>query len=176
MLPSVRKTRASDRRMKKDCDKRMIRMTWIGVGAGVFLLDNRIKAWVEKNLKDDLVKEVAKDHILLRKFHNQGMALGAGENYPEVVKVVTACFWTVLAVGYIHLLSGKESVLTKLGGALALGGGACNLVDRLRRGYVTDYFSFNVPWKKLRGLVFNLSDLFIFVGALLAAIGIYRRK
>lgn len=151
-------------------------MIWTGIGAGVFLLDNRIKAWVEKNLKDDLVKEVAKDHILLRKFHNRGMALGAGENYPEVVKGGTALLWAVLAVCYLRLLSGKESVLVKLGGALALGGGACNLVDRLRRGYVTDYFSFNVPWKKLRGIVFNLSDLFIAIGAILAAIGMSRRK
>lgn len=151
-------------------------MIWIGIGAGAFLLDNRIKAWVEKNLKTDLVKEVAKDHILLRKFHNYGMALGAGENHPETVKGVTALFWTMLLVGYLYLLSGKAHVLAKLGGALALGGGACNLVDRLRRGYVTDYFSFNVPWKKLRGLVFNLSDLFIFAGAILASIGIYRRK
>ncbi len=151
-------------------------MIWTGIGAGVFLLDNRIKAWVEKNLKDDLVKEVAKDHILLRKFHNRGMALGAGENYPEVVKGGTALLWVVLAVCYLRLLSGKESVLVKLGGALALGGGACNLMDRLRRGYVTDYFSFNVPWKKLRGIVFNLSDLFIAIGAILAAIGMSRRK
>ena len=67
-------------------------------------------------------------------------------------------------------------LLTDLCGALALGGGACNLADRMRRGYVTDYFSFNVPWKKLRGLVFNLSDMFIAVGALLTAIGMCRRK
>lgn len=153
-------------------------MIWIGIGAGVFLLDNRIKAWMEKNLKDNLVKEVAKDRILLRKYHNRGMALGAGEKYPKAVKGGTAVFWVILAAGYLRLLAEKEkeSTLTKLGGALALGGGACNLADRLRRGYVTDYFSFNVPWKKLRGLVFNLSDMFIAVGALLAAIGMCRRK
>lgn len=151
-------------------------MIWIGIGAGAFLLDNRIKAWVEKNLKDDLVKEVAKDHILLRKFHNPGMALGAGENNPEMVKGVVSLLWMVLAVGYLRLLPEKGNRLTKLGGALALGGGACNLVDRLRRGYVTDYFSFNVPWRRLRGLVFNLSDLFIVAGTLLVAIGLCGRK
>ena len=54
-------------------------MIWIGIGAGVFLLDNRIKAWMEKNLKDNLVKEVAKDRILLRKYHNRNGSGSGGK-------------------------------------------------------------------------------------------------
>ena len=61
-------------------------MIWIGIGAGVFLLDNRIKAWMEKNLKDNLVKEVAKDRILLRKYHNRGMALERGKSIRKRLK------------------------------------------------------------------------------------------
>ena len=153
-------------------------MIWIGIGAGVFLLDNRIKAWMEKNLKDNLVKEVAKDRILLRKYHNRGMALGAGEKYPKAVKGGTAVFWVILAAGYLRLLAGNYTYIYSYQAGRGAGSGRrCLQSGRSSaQGYVTDYFSFNVPWKKLRGLVFNLSDMFIAVGALLAAIGMCRRK
>ena len=43
------------------------------------------------------------------------------------------------------------------------------IVDRLKRGYVVDYFS--IRFKKLKKIVFNLGDICIFLGAgiLLAA-------
>ena len=50
---------------------------------------------------------------------------------------------------------------------LVLAGGASNLYDRLKRGYVVDYFS--IQWKKLKKVVFNLGDIFIFAGSALFA-------
>ena len=38
---------------------------------------------------------------------------------------------------------------------------------RLKRGYVVDYFS--IQWKKLKKVVFNLGDIFIFAGSALFA-------
>ena len=52
---------------------------------------------------------------------------------------------------------------------LTLAGGVSNLYDRMKRGYVVDYFSFQ--WKALKTVVFNLGDLFIFAGAFLMAAG-----
>ena len=54
-----------------------------------------------------------------------------------------------------------------LGLSLAIGGGANNFYDRAKRGYVVDYFSFRTPWKRLNQMIFNLSDLCIFLGSLL---------
>ena len=50
------------------------------------------------------------------------------------------------------------------------------MADRLTRGYVVDYFSFNVKWEKLRRLVFNISDFFILGGTLLSLVGLLKRK
>ena len=47
------------------------------------------------------------------------------------------------------------------------GGGLNNYTERRRKGYVTDYVSLNVENPKLKKVVFNISDLFIFTGALL---------
>ena len=66
------------------------------------------------------------------------------------------------------------SFAARLGWGLLLGGGISNIAERVLRGYVTDYFSFcrALP-KKLRRLVFNIADMCIFIGAVLAAIFSY---
>ena len=62
--------------------------------------------------------------------------------------------------------------LLRVGLAFLLGGAFSNTYDRLKRKYVVDYLSFGVKWKKLRRIVFNVSDFCIIIGALLAVIGI----
>ena len=52
-----------------------------------------------------------------------------------------------------------------------LGGAFSNAYDRLKRGYVVDYFSLNLKWEPLRRVVFNISDFCILIGAMLVAIG-----
>ncbi len=48
-----------------------------------------------------------------------------------------------------------------------MGGGFCNFWDRLTKQHVVDYMSFNVKCSRLRKVVFNLSDLFVFAGAVM---------
>lgn len=57
----------------------------------------------------------------------------------------------------------KGRTLEKLGLSIALGGAVSNLYDRLVRGYVVDYFS--IEWKRLKKVVFNLGDMFVFLGS-----------
>ena len=51
--------------------------------------------------------------------------------------------------------------------AMILGGGASNLYDRVKKGHVVDYFSFKTRSRRLSGIIFNISDFFVFAGALL---------
>lgn len=146
-------------------------MGWLSIAAAIFLTDSAIKHWAEKNISDKAVREVAKDKILLRKLHNFGMACNAGETHPGMVKGATLVLWLSLLAAFIRLIRLPGSKMTKLGGAFVLGGGASNLADRITKGYVTDYFSLNVKWQKLRRLVFNISDFFIMAGALLTVLG-----
>lgn len=153
-------------------------MVWLSIAAAIFLADSIIKYRAEKNISENAVREVAKDKILLRKLHNFGMACNIGEEHPGWVRGGTLVLWVSLLTAFVRLIRLPGSKLTKLGGAFVLGGGASNLADRLTKGYVTDYFSLNVRWQKLRRLVFNISDFFIMAGALLAVIGegIRRRR
>ena len=152
-------------------------MIWISVAAAIFAADSMIKYWAEKKLSDKAVREVAKDKILLRKLHNKGMACNIGEDHPEVVKMGTLTLWGLCCAGFYRLLRHPGKNLEKAAGAFVIGGGASNLADRLFRGYVVDYFSFNVKWEKLRRLVFNLSDIFVIMGALLSlAAGLKKKR
>jgi signal peptidase II len=51
--------------------------------------------------------------------------------------------------------------------ALVLGGGAGNIMDRYRQGYVTDYLSFPRLPARMGRTVFNLGDFMILSGAAL---------
>ena len=146
-------------------------MIYVGTAALVFVLDWYLKSRAEKNLKEDTVREVANDHILLRKLHNRGLAFHFLQENPRAVLWGSAAAAAGVCLYFFHLLRRGGNALQKLGCALAAGGGLNNLLDRKKRGYVTDYFSFNVKWEKLKKVVFNVSDLFIVLGLGLTALG-----
>ena len=71
-----------------------------------------------------------------------------------------------MKVCYINSVCGFGStgrIVEKLALTLVFAGGASNLLDRLVRGYVVDYFA--IQWKILKKAVFNLADIFIFLGS-----------
>ena len=150
-------------------------MKWTGILIGVFLTDTILKSRAEKHLSDKAVREIAGDKILLRKLHNYGLACNLGEKHPKLIEQGTLAVWITVFLTWLRVLKkplGKvQGILVRLGGALVLGGGLSNLNDRITKGYVTDYFSFNVKSEKLRRIVFNISDMCIAVGAVLAALG-----
>lgn len=151
-------------------------MIWTGIMTSVFLADTIIKSWAESHLSEKAVKEAAGDKILLRKLHNPGVACNIGENVPDLVEKGTLALWVSIFVSYLRLLGEPGRKLSKLGGALVVGGGLSNLTDRITKGYVTDYFSLNVKWEKLRNLVFNISDFCILIGSWLALLGQLGKK
>lgn len=62
----------------------------------------------------------------------------------------------------------------RTGLAMLLGGAYSNTYDRLRRKYVVDYVSFGVPVKRLRRIIFNISDFCIMIGAMITVIAQYQ--
>lgn len=152
-------------------------MIFAGIGGLVFLIDFIVKRKAEEQIKEGAVREVAGDKILLRKLHNSGIAFGLFADNERVTVIGTAVLLGAMTAEFVRTLLTKGKTLTKLGYALLVGGGANNLYERCRQGYVTDYFSFNVKWEKLRRLVFNLSDIFIFAGTLMVLAGkLFKKK
>ncbi len=146
-------------------------MIFLIIIAIVFSADYFVKERAENFLKDQTVREVAGDKILLRKHENRGFAFGLLRNRPKDVLLASASSVAAVATIFLGYFIKGGNFLQKLGTSLALGGGLNNLFDRYRKGSVTDYFSFNVKQEKIRKLVFNISDICIILGMVITVIG-----
>lgn len=145
-------------------------MIFAVVALTIFLGDLFSKKYMESHMKLGEKREICKGRILLRRYHNYGAIFNLLEKRPQIVKIFCGGLLLVLGIFWVLLLRKRENPCLKLGLSFLLGGGGSNLYDRFSRGYVVDYFSFQTPWKWLNRIVFNISDFFIFIGAILAAI------
>ncbi len=145
-------------------------MIYIGITAGIFLLELLLKNYIETHKDAQSEEMMCKNMLIIRKYHNKGAFLDMGECVRPLVAMVSLLLTAAVTVVFVLTLGQKGRGVLKAGLALLLGGAFSNTYDRLRRKYVVDYFSFNVKWKKLRSVVFNLSDFCILIGALMAAL------
>ena len=140
----------------------------------IFAGDFWIKNQVEQKRAEGETREILGGRLLLRRYHNRGAALNFGERRRPLVAAVSVLL-TLAALGALILSLGqKGNGMLRVGLSLLLGGAFSNTYDRLKRKYVVDYVSFGVKWKKLRQVVFNISDFCIITGALLAILGAWR--
>lgn len=146
-------------------------MIFIILLLSVFLIDLLLKKYVEAKVEDKEEHSFAGGKILVRKLHNDGLAFGAMADHPKLIQRGTLGMLGIMTVYFIWLLFQPGRKAQKTGISMAIGGGFCNWFDRFHQGFVTDYFSFHTRWKKLKSVVFNLSDLCIFIGGILYLIG-----
>lgn len=141
---------------------------------GDLYIKNRVEKYIPVKGSGKNERELLGGRLLLRRHHNRGMVLNAGEKRQPVVAAVSVVLTVVLTVVFFISLGRRGSNLLRTGLSLLLGGAFSNTYDRLKRKYVVDYISFGVKWKKLRNIVLNLSDFCIIIGALLTALGLAR--
>ncbi|MDO5573936.1 MAG: signal peptidase II [bacterium] len=150
-------------------------MIYIGIALGILLTDLGIKYYIERHRSMQQEDYILKNRIILRKHHNKGITLNALDQHTKLVRNISVGMTVIIAVAALISCFGKYSRRTatwqKTGLAFVLGGALSNTYDRIFRHYVVDYFSFNVKWKRLRSIIFNIADLFIFIGSVLMSIG-----
>lgn len=139
--------------------------------AGIFWGDFLLKNYIEKHVREREEREICHGKFLIRRHHNRGMMLNAGQERRRLVAVMSLAFTAVLTLIFIVSLGHRGNNLLRFGLSLLLGGAFSNTYDRLRRGYVVDYLSFPVKWQGFRKIVFNCSDFCIIIGALISALG-----
>ena len=66
---------------------------------------------------------------------------------------------------YLHK-NNNISIIGKSGIILIISGAIGNLIDRVRLGFVVDYFDFRFIWE----YVFNVADVFVVIGTILLCI------
>lgn len=132
---------------------------------GLAALDLGVKSVVEGQEDDSFPRELpsSKGLIRLHKNHNSGFPFGFMKEKPELVKGIPMMVISAMAGALAAIASDKGKLGEKLGLSLVIGGAVSNLYDRLVRGYVVDYFS--IEWKSLKKVVFNLGDMFVFLGS-----------
>ena len=143
-------------------------MGFITIILAVFTIELFIKNYMDQKLKKGKSEEICNGNIILNKCYNKGAAMNFMEKYPRVLMGFTISLIVGLFIFLIDSLMHKESKIEKLGLSFILGGAISNLYDRVSKGHVVDYFSFK--WKKIRHIVFNLADMFVFAGCLLLLI------
>ncbi|MDE6516477.1 MAG: signal peptidase II [Acetatifactor sp.] len=145
---------------------------FVSLIVGIFMGDSYLKERMERQLPPGEDQEAWGGRLLLRKHHNPGVMLGVGKKQGRLVTILSLLFTAFAALIFVCSLSIYGSNLLRTGLSLLLGGAFSNTYDRLKQQYVTDYVSFNVKWKPLRRLVFNVSDFCIILGAMLSALGL----
>lgn len=146
---------------------------WISVPLAIVAGDGILKKIAQRQLADGKTRPILGGRIRLRLFHNKGVALCALEKRPKLVLAVNSALLGAACCEFFHILKRKGETVAKTGLALLIGGGASNLLDRLQRGYVTDYFSIHAGerCKRLQTIIFNCSDFCVFTGILLYIFG-----
>lgn len=140
-------------------------MLYTGIIAALSSLDLGIKWLIEQEKPEEFPKTLphAKGKILLYRNHNAGFPFGFLEQHAELVRMLPLAVISGLAGFLAAILPQKGKTVQKFGIAVILGGAVSNLYDRMIRHYVVDYFS--IQCGKLKKVVFNLGDIFVFLGS-----------
>lgn len=145
-------------------------MKYAVIAAAVFSGDFFLKKHMDETRELNKKTEICKGKLALQKYYNDGAALNFMGNRPQGLKIFSGCLLIFIGILWFLAVRKKENPGIIIGLSLLLGGGASNFYDRVTKGHVIDYFSFRTPWKWLNQIVFNISDMFVFVGSLLVFI------
>lgn len=123
-------------------------------------IDQLSKVWALKSLK-----EIGSIPIIQNVFHltyveNRGAAFGMLQNN-QTIFIIVALAASVFGLYYLH--TKKVNILGKAGIILIISGAIGNLIDRVRLGFVVDYFDFRFIWE----YVFNVADVFVVLGTIM---------
>lgn len=139
-------------------------------GAAIFLTDQWMKHYVEKNLRMGQKRKLS-NRLELRRIHNPGICLGILSGKPEKVKKLAQTGTGIVTAMQLAALLGSENKVKKAGLTLTVAGAWSNLVDRLRGQEVVDYIGIKTGKKKTDQVTYNLGDFAIGAGGILWVLG-----
>jgi signal peptidase II len=132
----------------------------LSAASAVFALDQLMKAWLLSSLPRD--EAIGLGSLQLRGVRNQRACAGFLRD-----KVAMTAVWAGELLLFLFLVQFSplfQGVAAPAALGISLGGAGSNLLDRLVRDCVIDYIAVG-PWP-----VFNLADVAIVIGALIALI------
>ena len=146
-------------------------MIYVIMIGSLFLCEWFMKNMTEAWGKEKVQKDIWGGRLYLTKYHNEGAFLNLGEKKRKRMAVISVLLTVICLMLFFLSLFQKGNSLLKAGLSLLLGGAFSNTYDRMKRKYVVDYFGFRFKcFPGLSKVVFNLSDFFIVIGAMIAAL------
>lgn len=139
-------------------------MLWFLLGVLLYAVDLAAKYLVYSNMTVGDSIPLIPDVFHLTFVHNTGAAFSIFAGNSGALSVVVAAL--LLGVLSYILIKRPRHPLLLLPLVMILAGGAGNLTDRLRFGYVVDFFDFRL----IHFAVFNTADAFVVCGAVLLAV------
>lgn len=127
------------------------------------VIDQVSKFYALNYLKEIGSIPIIKDVFHLTYVENRGAAFGMFQNN-QMIFVVVALLFSIFGLYYLY--KNKVHIIGKVGITLIISGAIGNLIDRVRLGFVVDYFDFKFVWD----YVFNVADVFVVVGTILLCI------
>lgn len=139
-------------------------MAYILMIAVLIGIDQLSKLWVLGHLKGIGSISIIENVFHLTYVENRGAAFGMLQNN-QIIFIIVALAASIFGLYYLNTnknlnLLGKSSIILIISGALG------NLIDRVRLGFVVDYFDFRFIWE----YVFNIADVFVVVGTIMLCI------
>lgn len=124
-------------------------------------IDQLSKVWALNSLKDIGSIPIIENIFHLTYVENRGAAFGMFQN-SQMIFVIVALSASIFGIYYLNK-NKNINLLGKTGIILIISGAIGNLIDRVRLGFVVDYFDFRFIWE----YVFNVADVFVVVGTIL---------
>ena len=138
-------------------------MKYILIILSLIGIDQFSKYLALKYLKGVSSIPIINDVFHLTYVENRGAAFGLFQNN-QIIFVVVAMIACIVGLYYLYKkdlnLLAKSSIILLISGAIG------NMIDRVRLGFVVDYFDFRIIWE----YVFNVADIFVVVGTILLCI------
>ncbi|WP_297277296.1 signal peptidase II [uncultured Brachyspira sp.] len=146
----------------------------------IFIADTVSKYFIDKYLQEIVIKRVIGDILIFIYTRNYGVSFGFLNNVPETIKHIipellkVVVFAAMIIVFFIMIsINVKKQRLSMIGFTMVLGGAMGNLVDRIMRGYVTDFISMGFNETIRFPYNYNIADASITIGICIIAIGVF---
>lgn len=130
------------------------------------IIDQLSKFIITNSIELNEMVTIIEDFFFLRHIRNTGAAWGIMSSNTLILALISIVFLFFL-INYIEKMK-EISKISQISFGLIIGGIIGNLIDRLLRGYVVDFFSFIIF--KYHYPIFNIADILIVVGAFLLII------
>lgn len=122
----------------------------------VVILDQLSKFYIQTHMVVGMSVPVVQDIFHITYILNPGAAFGLFEHQTAFFIMIAVCM--VVGTIYFYPKIPKQYQLLRFGAGLMVGGAMGNVIDRIKTGYVVDFFDFRI-WP-----IFNIADAGIVCG------------